>query len=192
MATKVASKLNARQAAFVAYYLRDWNATRAARRAGYSKRTAGQIGHELLKKPEIIEAIQQKLADLHATSNEVLTRLTAQARGDITSLLNDDGTIDLAYIRKRRLGALIKKAKTTKKIYTPRDEGKEPYTEIYTELELYSAQEALALLGKYHKLFTEPIDVNWRIKLEGMGVNPDQLFTDLVNAAAHRLQTKPE
>lgn len=182
--------MNAKQTAFVSHYLRTWNASKAARRAGYSKKTAGSIGHELLKKPEIQAAIQQRLANLHAGADEVLARLTVQARGDITDLLNNDGTVDLAYIRKRRMGVLIKKAKTTKKIYTPRDESKDPYTEIYTELELYSAQEALALLGKHHKLFTETIDINWRTKLEAAGIDPAQVFNDLVRAAQERLENK--
>ncbi|RID91195.1 terminase small subunit [Gemmobacter lutimaris] len=45
--------LNDKQRAFAKEYLIDLNATQAAIRAGYSERTAGQIGYELLKKPEI-------------------------------------------------------------------------------------------------------------------------------------------
>lgn len=52
------SKLTAKQARFVDEYLIDLNATQAAIRAGYSKRSAGQIGEENLKKPEIQKAIQ--------------------------------------------------------------------------------------------------------------------------------------
>lgn len=43
---------------FVKEYLVDLNATQAAIRAGYSARTAGQIGDEILKKPEIASAVQ--------------------------------------------------------------------------------------------------------------------------------------
>ena len=42
---------------FAAEYVIDLNATQAAIRTGYSEKTAGQIGFELLKKPEIQEAI---------------------------------------------------------------------------------------------------------------------------------------
>ena len=49
--------LTAKQQAFVAEYLIDLNATQAALRAGYSEKTAGSIGNENLKKPEIQEAI---------------------------------------------------------------------------------------------------------------------------------------
>lgn len=50
--------LTAKQQTFVQEYLVDLNATRAAIRAGYSEKTAGQIGDENLKKPEIASAIQ--------------------------------------------------------------------------------------------------------------------------------------
>ncbi|MBP5144120.1 terminase small subunit, partial [Pseudomonas chlororaphis] len=44
--------LTQKQRLFVDEYLIDLNATQAAIRAGYSKRTAGQIGDENLKKPQ--------------------------------------------------------------------------------------------------------------------------------------------
>jgi len=49
--------LTAKQQRFVQEYLVDLNATQAAIRAGYSKKTAGQIGDENLKKPQIAEAL---------------------------------------------------------------------------------------------------------------------------------------
>lgn len=49
--------LNEKQRLFVAEYLVDLNATQAAIRAGYSRKTAGRTGHENLKKPEIAAAI---------------------------------------------------------------------------------------------------------------------------------------
>lgn len=58
--------LTAKQELFVQEYLIDLNATQAAIRAGYSEKTAGQQGFELLKKPEIqsgINAAQQARAE---------------------------------------------------------------------------------------------------------------------------------
>jgi len=52
--------LTPKQERFVAEYLIDLNATQAAIRAGYSEKTAGQVGFENLKKPEIAEAIAAK------------------------------------------------------------------------------------------------------------------------------------
>lgn len=50
-------KLTAKEELFCSEWLIDMNETQAAIRACYSKRTAGAIGHELLKKPKIRERI---------------------------------------------------------------------------------------------------------------------------------------
>ncbi len=54
-----------KQQRFIEEYLIDFNATQAAIRAGYSKKTAGKIGHENLQKHEIksqIESEKKRLA----------------------------------------------------------------------------------------------------------------------------------
>jgi phage terminase small subunit len=50
--------LNNKQAAFVREYAIDHNATQAALRAGYSERTAEQIGYQLLQKTSVKEAVE--------------------------------------------------------------------------------------------------------------------------------------
>ena len=52
-------KLNDRQERFCREYVIDYNATKAAIRAGYSKKTAGAMGHENLKKPEILARVRE-------------------------------------------------------------------------------------------------------------------------------------
>jgi phage terminase small subunit len=54
--------LTDKQKRFVEEYLVDLNATQAAIRAGYSADTAYSIGHENLKKPEIVAAIAEAQA----------------------------------------------------------------------------------------------------------------------------------
>lgn len=75
--------LTPKQAMFVAEYLVDLNATQAAIRAGYSKRTAGQIGEENLRKPEIAEAIQSAQREreerTHITQDQILREVAAIA-----------------------------------------------------------------------------------------------------------------
>ena len=69
-------KLTDKQSAFVREYLIDKNGTQAAIRAGYSKKTAGQIAEENLKKPEIKAAVQkgmEKHAERCAVTIESLT-----------------------------------------------------------------------------------------------------------------------
>ncbi len=56
--------LNDRQTRFVQEYCKDFNATQAAIRAGYSDKTSGQIGHELLKNLEIAEGIEERKIEI--------------------------------------------------------------------------------------------------------------------------------
>lgn len=80
--------LTTRQKRFVDEYLIDLNATQAAIRAGYSVKTAGQIGQENLKKPEIRSRIDEQLEQIHnertADVQEVLEYLTSVMRGEKT------------------------------------------------------------------------------------------------------------
>ena len=89
-------KLTAKQQRFCDEYLIDLNATQAAIRAGYSKKTAYSIGNENLKKPEISAYIEKRMAEkeaeLIADSDEVMKYLTSVLRGNSKSsvLARDD------------------------------------------------------------------------------------------------------
>ncbi len=80
--------MNARQKKFCDEYLIDCNATQAAIRAGYSPKTAKQIGQENLTKPDLKAYIDEQLEILHnqktADAREVLEYLTAVMRGEYT------------------------------------------------------------------------------------------------------------
>lgn len=84
-------KLTQKQKAFVAEYLIDLNATQAAIRAGYSKKTAGQIGDENLKKPVIAKAIQEAMkarsTRTEITQDMVLNELAKIAFSDIRKVV---------------------------------------------------------------------------------------------------------
>ena len=56
-------KLNAKQVRFCEEYLIDLNATQSAVRAGYSVKTAKQMGSENLSKPDIAEYIAKLKQD---------------------------------------------------------------------------------------------------------------------------------
>lgn len=75
--------LSRQQTIFVSEYLTCWNAAEAARRAGYSTRTAKAIGLNLLKHPVIAAAIAERIADRAMSADEALALLTEQARADI-------------------------------------------------------------------------------------------------------------
>lgn len=80
-------KLTPKQAAFVDAYIASLNATEAALKAGYSKKTAYSIGGNLLKNPAIQAALQERMAsvasDRIASMEEVLQTITSIMRGAI-------------------------------------------------------------------------------------------------------------
>lgn len=80
------AKLTDKQKRFVDEYLIDCNATQAAIRAGYSKKTADSIGRENLRKPLISQAIQRRMKSKEnrkiAKQDEVLAFYTSIMRGE--------------------------------------------------------------------------------------------------------------
>lgn len=83
------AKLTAKQQRFCDEYLIDLNATQAAIRSGYSKKTANRIATENLSKPVIKEYIDARMAEkekkLIADQDEVLKYLTSVLRGESQS-----------------------------------------------------------------------------------------------------------
>lgn len=69
-------KLTVKEQRFVEEYVKDFNATQAAIRAGYSKNTARQIGYENLTKPHIKAEIQKLLTDLSLGKEETKKLIT--------------------------------------------------------------------------------------------------------------------
>lgn len=81
--------LNAKQRAFTVEYMKDKNGTQAAIRAGYSEKTAYSQAWELLRKPEIIEAIAEleKVAQAKAgiTVEKIVERINRIAEDPTAS-----------------------------------------------------------------------------------------------------------
>lgn len=79
--------LNKKQQRFVEEYIVDLNATQAAIRAGYSAKTAYRIGHDLLQKTSVSDAIQKAMAErserTQITADAVLLELARLAFSDI-------------------------------------------------------------------------------------------------------------
>ena len=86
--------MNDRQQLFVTEYVKDMNATKAAERAGYSKRTAYSQGQRLLKNVEIKNAVDELLIKVRknnvADTVEIEEYLTAVMRGELkeTEMIN--------------------------------------------------------------------------------------------------------
>lgn len=126
------------------------NATEAAKLAGYKGEyhTLGVVGHENLKKPKIIEEIENRLESETMTANEALWRLGQIGRMDISPYLEGYGRltgVDLDRLIDDGHGHLIKGVKQTK-------EG--------TQIEFYDKQKALEQILKFYKIDSPDTVVN--------------------------------
>ena len=97
-----------KQRRFCDEYLIDLNATQAAIRAGYSEKTAGSIGSENLKKPEISAYLRARMREkdrqLVADQNEVMEYLTrVLRREELETVVGVDG-------KRRRIPASLRDA----------------------------------------------------------------------------------
>ena len=89
--------LTPKQKKFCEYYIQSGNATDAARKAGYSKKSAEAIGLENLGKPGIQGYIAQRTADqdkkLVADADEVLRFYSAVMRGQVKDQFGLDASL---------------------------------------------------------------------------------------------------
>ena len=102
--------LTLKQRAFAEAYIELGNATKAAQKAGYSKKSAYSIGNDNLKKPEVMHYIAQRLASSDAekiaTSDEILRYLTAVMRGQEKDQFGLEASLDT---RLKAADALMKR-----------------------------------------------------------------------------------
>ncbi len=165
--------LSKKQRIFIDEYLKCWNATRAAIKAGYSEHSARTIGCENLTKPNISEEIQRRLDESAMSADEVIQAVGEIGRADISDFIEIDEktgrikNIDFSKAKKAGKLHLIKSI-------TPTANG--------LKVELHDRMRALELMGKRYKLFTDrvehtgedgaPITVVEVIKADGSGTIP--------------------
>ncbi len=156
------AKLTNKQQAFIDFYFTcGFNATEAARRAGYA--FPNVEGPKNLVNPSIKDEISRRMDEYAMPANEVLARLAEMARGTMYDFLDEHGTIDLNIARERGRLHLVKSRSTT-------DKGE--------RIELYDAQAALVQLGKAHGLFVDRQEVT--------GANGEEVKLRLFTTALER------
>lgn len=125
-------RMTEKQKRFCDFYIETGNAKKAAIRAGYSEKTAKQIGQENLTKPDLRAYIDERLAELKnertADAQEVLEYLTAVMRGE--------------YKEATLIGV---------------GEGAQAVVDI--DVGAKDRLKAAELLGKRHALFTDKVDL---------------------------------
>lgn len=143
----MSAKLTDKQQAFINEYLKTWNATEAARRAGYSEKTAYSIGHENLSKPDIADEIKRRIEEETMSADEVLHRLTRQARGSFADMIRLAGGLPLLDWERAVENGTIDNVKEI------------TFKEDTITVKLHDAQAALVQLGRAHGLFVDKKDI---------------------------------
>lgn len=124
--------LTLKQQKFADEFLISGNATKAAINAGYSRKTAGSMGGENLKKPEIISYIEKRRKEIEsakvAKQKEIFEYLSAVMRGEVSDVAVVEGvavsvpvsikdrTMAAKELLKRNPGDPLIKAQTEKAI----------------------------------------------------------------------------
>jgi len=158
-----AVELGARQLLFVKEYLVDLNATQAAIRAGYSKRTAGVQGPRLLGNVSVRKMIQEGLerqalqADKDAQA--VIKELERLAFANMLDFIQvgADGSANLDLSRLTREQAAAIQEITTDEYMDGTGEDARPVRR--TKVKLVSKSRMLELLGKHHGLFVQKVEM---------------------------------
>ena len=152
------ARMSAKQKRFCDEYLIDLNATQAAIRAGYSKKTARAMGHENLTKPYIQEYIEKRMEEkekaLIADQDEVMKYLTAVMRREKTE--------SVVVTLNKEVSQYVPDENGTMRKQTVKEEIPEI---IRIPAQLRDANKAAELLGKAYGIYTDRIDADVDMEL---------------------------
>lgn len=152
----MAKKLTKKQRLFVDEYLIDLNATQAAIRAGYSVESARDIGCENLTKPNIQQAIAEKMAERSkrtgVNQDRVVLELAKIAFVNISDVVDTDTGEILPNASQDDLACIESvKFKQSDNQYGG---------SIEREVKVASKLKALEMLGKHLGMWNDKVDVN--------------------------------
>jgi phage terminase small subunit len=164
------AKLTTKQSQFVKEYCIDFNATQAAIRVGYSKKTAYSQGQRLLKNVEVKKMLKQEAqrreSNSEIKSNDIFDLNVLMIKLDPLALFNPDGSPkNLNDIPANVRSLLIIESEVTADGYK-------------VKYRMPDKQKASEFLGKALGMFNENINVNQTIN------NP---FADLTTDELRRL-----
>ena len=167
---RVMAKLTLKQQRFVEEYLIDLNATQASIRAGYSTDTAGAIGFENLKKPQIRARIDTAMAELSkrtgVNQERVIRELAKVAFVNPTDVIDFESAklLDTATSDDTAAIASVK----VKTIPTADGMG------VEREIRVADKLKALELLGKHFGMFTDNINLRGDVGVQIIDDIPDR------------------
>lgn len=164
----MAKGLTKKQEIFVAHYLVDFNATKAAISAGYSPKSAESQGAQLLQNPKVAEQIskkvEKKLTKLDISMERVLTELARIAYFDPRKLFNSDGSPKQINELDDDTAAAVAGLDFAE-LFDGTGDQKHAYG-LMKKYKTVDKKGALELLGKYLKLWTDKVEHTGKVTLE--------------------------
>lgn len=146
-------------------YIIDLNASQACIRAGYSKKTSGEMGYENLKKPQIQERIKELLKERESrteiTADMVIQELGKLAFSDIRKLYDGERLL-LPHELDDTTASTISSFKTRRE-----GDAEEGFYEV-EEYKRYSKDKSLELLGRHFGLFDDRLKIEGTLDLAGI------------------------
>lgn len=155
----MASRITKKQKLFIEEYLIDLNATQAAIRAGYNPESAGSIGSENLKKPEIKTRIDIAMAE----------------RSKRTGINQDRVLMELAKLAFVNANDVIDtETATLKSNATPEDTAAIQSVKVKTfgedglerEIKMADKLKALELIGRHLGMFKDKVELSGTLETE--------------------------
>ena len=191
------AKFTKKRAAFCLEYIVDFNGAAAARRAGYSAKTANRAATVLLSNADIQAQIRRLMAArterVEVTADRVVDELAAIGFANVLDYIRVDGegsvAVDLSATTRAQAAAIKDVSSET----LMQGQGDDARPILKSNLKLTDKIPALTLLGKHVGLF--PISAKFEhvganggpIAIENESANKDQDFDALFTA-----MTKPE
>ena len=153
------AKLTEKQQCFIDEYLIDLNATQAAIRAGYSVKTAKDIGCQNLAKLNIQQAVSEQMAERSkrtgVNQDRIVLELAKIAFVNAADVIDSDD----ATIKARATADDTAAIQSVKVKVIPTKEGEG----VEREIRLNDKLKALELLGKHLGMWNDKLDVNVNI-----------------------------
>ena len=161
---------------FAQEYCVDFNATQAAIRAGYSKKTAYSQGSRLLKKVEVQKRVGELAGkagyDREVDAARIKQELGYLSTSDLTEAFDANGNpLPIHQIPER-----LRRCISGFELVEERDENGEPTGHMVKKFKFYDKNASLNTLAKVHKMLTDKVEHDHKITLENFlgGSWPDE------------------
>lgn len=148
---------------FVEEYLRDYNGTQAAIRAGYAKDNADVEASRLLRNVKVRGAIEKKKAKLLKAISEdqyrTMRELCRVAHLDIRKLYDEIGQLKPVSEWDEESAAAVSGVETVRRKSDEFDDDGKPIYETVLKVRTYDKVKALELIGRHQSLFNDTLTV---------------------------------